>query len=493
MATSSILPELQWRGLVADMANRDELEKLLAPGAAPVTIYVGFDPTSSSLQLGNLIGLVMLRRFQLAGHKPIILAGGATGMIGDPGGKSAERNLLSKETIDANIASTMGQLTHLLDFESATNPAVLVNNADWMQPMGVLDFLRDVGKHFTINAMVAKDSVKSRMDRGGRSPEKAKVLEEVSNRVRAVFHGVEEKLGLTSELQILEYEKLRAAVEWEIRADVDPVDSGQEVAGISFTEFSYSLLQAYDFLHLFQSHGCQLQGGGADQWGNIVAGTDLIRRKLGAVACGLTWPLITKADGTKFGKTEDGAVWLSAERTSVYRFYQFLIQVEDTEVINLLKFFTFLPLEDIDALAAQHAATPERRDAHKKLAFELTKLVHGETATADAIRASEILFGGSLEGITDAQFDEVIAEVPNGTLSKQILGQPEGSLIDVLIAAKLCPSKGQARKDIEANGINVNNVRATDIKLVLRAEHLLFGKFVLLRKGKRNYALVRFE
>jgi tyrosyl-tRNA synthetase len=430
MATSSILPELQWRGLVADVANRDELEKLLAPSAAPVTIYVGFDPTSSSLQLGNLLGLVMLRRFQLAGHKPIILAGGATGMIGDPGGKSAERNLLSKETIDANIASIMGQLTHLLDFECATNPAVLVNNADWMQPMGVLDFLRDVGKHFTINAMVAKDSVRSRMESD---------------------------------------------------------------AGISFTEFSYSLLQAYDFLHLFQTHGCQLQGGGADQWGNIVAGTDLIRRKLGAVACGLTWPLITKADGTKFGKTEEGAVWLSPERTSVYRFYQFLIQVEDTEIINLLKFFTFLPLEDIDALATQHAATPERRDAHKKLAFELTKLVHGETATADAIRASEILFGGSLEGITEAQFDEVIAEVPNVTLSKQILGQTEGSLIDVLIAAKLCPSKGQARKDIEANGINVNNVRATDLKLVLGTEHLLFDKFILLRKGKRNYALVRFE
>jgi tyrosyl-tRNA synthetase len=430
MATTPILPELQWRGLVADMANRDELEKLLAPGAAPVTVYVGFDPTSSSLQLGNLIGLVMLRRFQLAGHKPIILAGGATGMIGDPGGKSAERNLLSKETIDANIAGIMGQLTHLLDFNCAENPAVLVNNADWMAPMSVLDFLRDVGKHFTVNAMVAKDSVRSRMESD---------------------------------------------------------------SGISFTEFSYSLLQAYDFLHLYQKYGCQLQGGGADQWGNIVAGTDLIRRKTGAAACGLTWPLITKADGTKFGKTEGGAVWLSPERTSVYRFYQFLIQVEDSEVINLLKFFTFLPQEEMAALEAQHAAAPERRDAHKKLALELTKLVHGEAATNDAIRASEILFGGSLDGITEKQFGEVIAEVPNVTLPKTVLGQPEGALIDVLIAAKLCPSKGQARKDIEANGINVNNVRATDIKLVLGTEHLLFGQFVLLRKGKKNYALVRFE
>ena len=430
MATTPILPDLQWRGLVADMANREELEKLLAPGAAPVTIYVGFDPTSSSLQLGNLIGLVMLRRFQVAGHKPIVLAGGATGMIGDPGGKSAERNLLSKETIDANIAGIMGQLTHLLNFKCAGNPAVLVNNADWMQPMGVLDFLRDVGKHFTINAMVAKDSVRSRMESD---------------------------------------------------------------SGISYTEFSYSLLQAYDFLHLYEKHGCQVQGGGADQWGNIVAGTDLIRRKLGATACGLTWPLVTKTDGTKFGKTESGAVWLSPERTSVYRFYQFFIQVEDAQVIQLLKFFTFLPQEDIDALAAQHAAMPERRDAHKKLARELTTLVHGESATNDAIRASEILFGGSLEGITEKQFDEVIAEVPNVTLSREILGQPTGALIDVLIAANLSPSKGQARKDIEAGGINVNNVRATDVKLVLAPENLLFGKFVLLRKGKKNYALVRFE
>jgi len=430
MASSSILQELQWRGLIADMANRDELEKLLAPGAAPVTLYVGFDPTADSLQLGNLIGLIMLRRFQQAGHHPIVLAGGATGMIGDPGGKSAERNLLSREEIEANIAGVQGQLTHLLDFETKTNPARLVNNADWMQPMGVLDFLRDVGKHFTINAMVAKDSVRSRMESD---------------------------------------------------------------SGISYTEFSYSLLQAYDFLHLFQKYGCQLQGGGADQWGNIVAGTDLIRRKLGATACGLTWPLLLKPDGTKFGKTESGTVWLSRAKTSVYRFYQFFIQVEDAQVIELLKVLTFLPMEDIDALALQHQATPERRDAHKKLALELTRLVHGETATADAVRASEILFGGSLEGITEAQFDEVIAEVPNSTQSRSLLGQPGGALIEILIAAGLSPSKGQARKDIEAGGINVNNVRATDTKLVLGPEQLLFGKFVLLRKGKRNYALVRFE
>jgi tyrosyl-tRNA synthetase len=349
-------------------------------------------------------------------------------MIGDPSGKSSERTLLSAEALEANIAGIQGQLTRLLDFESKANPALLLNNADWVRPIGVLDFLRDVGKHFSVNAMMAKDSVKSRME-----------------------------------------------------------------TGISFTEFSYSLLQAYDFLHLNETHGCLLQAGGADQWGNITAGIDLIRRRRDVTACGLTTPLLTKTDGTKFGKTEGGAVWLSSARTSVYRFYQFLIQVEDAQVIQLLKFLTFLSQEEIAALEGQHLASPERRDAHKKLALELTTLVHGESAAADAVRASEILFGGSLEGITEAQFDEVIAEVPNSTLSGKVLGQPDGALVEILIAAGLSPSKGQARKDIEAGGVYVNNVRATDTKLVLGTEQLLFGKFVLLRKGKKNYALARFE
>jgi tyrosyl-tRNA synthetase len=424
----TILDELQWRGLIADMANKPELEKLLAPGAKPVTLYVGFDPTADSLHLGHLLSLLILRRFQNAGHRPIAVAGGATGMIGDPSGKSAERNLLSAEVLEANIAGIKGQLARLLDFESKTNPALLANNADWTRGVSVLDFLRDIGKHFSVNVMMARDSVKARME-----------------------------------------------------------------TGISFTEFAYSLLQAFDFLHLYEQHGCLLQCGGADQWGNITAGIDLIRRKHDAVACGLTTPLLTKTDGTKFGKTEGGAVWLNAEKTSVYKFYQFLIQVEDAQVIQLLKYFTFLSREEIDALAAQHAAAPQNRDAHRRLALELTTLIHGADAAKDAIRASEILFGGSLEGITQKQFDEVIAEVPNVTLSKEILGQPAGALIDVLIAAGLCPSKGQARKDIQANGINLNNARVTDVALTLTTEHLLFGKFVLLRKGKRNYALVRFE
>jgi tyrosyl-tRNA synthetase len=430
MASFPILDDLTWRGLVADMAHREELERLLAPGAPPITLYVGFDPTADSLHLGHLIGLLILRRFQQAGHRPIALAGGATGMIGDPSGKSSERNLLSPEALAANIAGIRGQLARLLDFETKTNPALLVNNADWVRPISILDFLRDIGKHFSVNAMMAKDSVRSRME---------------------------------------------------------------GTSGISFTEFSYSLLQAYDFLHLFNTHGCVLQAGGADQWGNITAGIDLIRRKNEKIACGLTTPLLTKTDGTKFGKTEGGAVWLSPEKTSVYRFYQFLIQVEDAQVIQLLKYFTFLPQEDISALEEQHKATPEQRDAHKKLALELTRLVHGETATADAIRASEILFGGSLEGITEAQFNEVIAEVPNVTLSRSLLGQSGAALPEILQASSLSPSKSQGRKDVELGGVYVNNVRATDAKTILGAEQLLFGKFILLRKGKRNYALTRWE
>jgi tyrosyl-tRNA synthetase len=426
---SPLLQDLEQRGLVADVAHREELERLLAPGAAPITLYVGFDPTADSLHLGHLMGLLILRRFQLAGHRPIALAGGATGMIGDPSGKSAERNLLSAETLAANIAGIEGQLRRLLDFEGKTNAALVVNNADWTRNVGILDFLRDIGKHFSVNAMMAKDSVRSRMDAGG----------------------------------------------------------------ISFTEFSYSLLQAFDYLHLNETQNCVLQAGGADQWGNITAGIDLIRRKHERVACGLTTPLLTKTDGTKFGKTEGGAIWLDPRKTSVYRFYQFLVQVEDAQVIQLLKYFTFLSFDEIAVLEAEHLAAPEKRTAHRRLALELTRLVHGEKAADDAVRASAILFGGSLEGITEAQFGEVAAEVPNVKLPRSLLGQPGAALPEILIAAKLSPSKSQARRDVEAGGVYVNNVPSADPKLVLGADHLLFGKFVLLRKGKRNYALALFE
>jgi tyrosyl-tRNA synthetase len=425
-----ILQDLQWRGLIADMANREELERLLAPGMPPVTLYVGFDPTADSLHLGHLIGLLILRRFQQAGHRPIAVAGGATGMIGDPSGKSSERNLLSNEEIEANIAGIQAQLGRLLDFKAKANGALLLNNADWTRPLGILDFLRDIGKHFSVNAMMAKDSVRSRMEGS---------------------------------------------------------------SGISFTEFSYALLQSYDFLHLYETQGCLLQAGGADQWGNITAGIDLIRRKTEKVACGLTTPLLTKSDGTKFGKTEGGAVWLSPKRTSVYKFYQFLVQAEDAQVIQLLRFFTFLSREEIAALEAEHLAAPDRRVPAKRLALELTQLVHGETATQDALRASEILFGGSLEGITESQFQEVAGEVQNVTLARGLLGQPGAGLPEILVACGLSASKSQARKDVEAGGVNINNIRAADAKRVLDAADLLFGEFVLLRKGKRNYALARFR
>ncbi len=329
----TILDDLEWRGLIADCTDRDALIRRLAEGT--ITVYCGFDPTGDSLHVGHLVPQLTLRRFQLAGHHPITLAGGATGMIGDPGGKSAERNLLSPEQLAHNFASIQGQLGRLLDFQATGNPARLVNNADWTRPVALLDFLREVGKHFSLCSMIAKDSVKSRL--------------------------------------------------------------GTE-AGISFTEFSYQLLQANDFRHLRETFNCELQIGGTEQWGNITAGTDLIRKKLAVSAWGLTFPLITKADGTKFGKTEGGAVWLDPQKTSPYRFYQFFVNTEDASVGPYLKKFTFLTAEAITDLEVKHAANPGAREAHRALAREVTTLVHGESACADAIRASEIMFGGGLGG-----------------------------------------------------------------------------------------------
>ncbi len=424
----TILEELQWRGLLADCTDLDALSQRIAQG--PITLYCGFDPTGDSLHVGHLMGQLTLRRFQLAGHHPIALAGGATGMVGDPSGRSSERNLLTREQLSHNIASIKGQLSRLLDFETSENPARLADNADWISPISFLDFLRDVGKHFSINVMLAKDSVKSRL--------------------------------------------------------------GSET-GISYTEFSYQLLQAYDFLHLHRTHGCELQIGGSDQWGNLVAGTDLIRRKLGpeTTTFGWTFPLITKSDGTKFGKTADGAVWLDPNKTSPYRFYQFFINTEDAKVCEYLRKFTFLSREEIESLEAGHAANPGARVAHKALAEAVTTIVHGAAACADAQKASTIMFGGGLDGISEAVFADVVGEVPtmDATL-KQFSGEGTG-LIDLVVQAGLCPSKGQARKDIAAGGIYVNNERSNDITRQLTNADLLFGKYLLLRKGKRNYAVLR--
>ncbi len=421
----NLIEDLQWRGLLADCTDLDALNKRLSEG--PLALYCGFDPTGDSLHVGHLMGQLTLRRFQLAGHHPIALAGGATGMIGDPSGKSAERNLLTREQLAHNVASIKGQLARLLDFNCAGNPALLVDNASWTAPISYLDFLRDVGKYFSLNVMLAKDSVKSRMEGDN---------------------------------------------------------------GISYTEFSYQLLQAYDFYHLRNVHQCELQIGGSDQWGNITAGTDFIRKKLGVPAWGWTFPLITKADGTKFGKTEGGAVWLDAERTSPYKFYQFFVNTEDAKVSEYLRKFTFLSRPEIEELEAKHAANPGPREAHKALARSVTALVHGEAALAAALKASDILFGAEIGDTSEETFRDVVGEIPTKTLERAKLDGAGTSLLDLLIHAGLAPSRGQARKDIEGGGIYLNNVKVAESTRAATTADLLFGKYILLRKGKRTYAVL---
>ncbi len=422
----NILEELQWRGLVADCTDVPELTKRL--NAGPITVYCGFDPTADSLHVGHLVPLVALRRFQLLGHSPIALAGGATGSIGDPSGKTQERQLLTKEVLSANIAKVKEQLRRLLDFDAPGNPARLLDNATWTAPVSYLDFLRDIGKHFSVNQMVAKESVRARME-------------------------------------------------------------DREV-GISYTEFSYMLLQAFDFYIQCRDYNCELQIGGSDQWGNITAGIDLTRKKLSRTVYGLTLPLITNADGTKFGKTVAGAVWLDPARTSVYRFYQFWIRTDDRDVIRYLKYFTFLTQEEIAELEKQHAANPGARAAHKALAKAITDLFHGADATAEAMRASEILFGGELKGIQESTFNEIVGEVPTKDLPRNQLDGNGAVLVELLIQAGLSSSRGQARKDIEGGGVYVNNIRESNFQRVVTAHDLLFGKHLLLRKGKRNYTVL---
>jgi tyrosyl-tRNA synthetase len=422
----NILEDLQWRGLVADCTDFQALSERLS--SSPTTLYCGFDPTADSLHVGNLVPLFALRRFQLAGHNPIALAGGATGMIGDPSGRASERQLQTPEMVAHNIASIKGQLAKFLDFDTKVNPARLVNNADWFAPISFLDFLREVGKHFTVNWMISKESVRARME------------------------------------------------------DRDN--------GISYTEFSYMLLQGYDFYHLRKTFNCELQVGATDQWGNITAGSELCRRKLDAQVYGLVFPLLTKSDGTKYGKSASGAVYLDPKRTSPYRFYQFFMQAEDADVMKLLKTLTFLSREEIEALGAELQANPGARAAQKALARELTTLVHGAGAHADAQKASEIMFGGGLDGITEELFKDVAGEIPTVALEKTKLEGAGFQLAELVVHAKLCPSKGQARKDIEAGGVYLNNQRVAEAGRSVTLNDLLFGKYLLLRKGKRNYAVV---
>ncbi|HEU6447508.1 MAG TPA: tyrosine--tRNA ligase [Verrucomicrobiae bacterium] len=422
----NILEELQWRGLIADCTDTAELTKKIA---VPVTLYCGFDPTADSLHVGNLVPLLALRRFQLLGHFPIAVAGGATGSIGDPSGKTQERQLLTKEILDRNIASVKVQLAKLLDFETKQNPAQLVDNASWTQNISYLDFLRDIGKHFSVNQMVAKESIRARME-------------------------------------------------------------DREV-GISYTEFSYMLLQAFDFMVLMRDFNCELQIGGSDQWGNITAGIDLCRKKLSKQVYGLTLPLITNADGTKFGKTEAGAVWLDSKRTSVYKFYQFWINTDDRDVIRYLKYFTLeRSREEVADLEKKHQENPGAREAHRALAAEMTCLIHGKMGMANAQIASDVLFGGSVEKISEDDFNEIAGEVPTKEIEKSKLDGAGIPLVELLVHAGLCPSKGQARKDIEGGGVNINNIREARATRAVTSNDLLFGKHLLLRKGKKNYVVV---
>ena len=426
----SLFADLTWRGLVNQTTAPEFLPEWLNSGQR--TVYCGFDPTSDSLHIGSLLPVMLLRRFQKAGHRPIALVGGATGMVGDPTGKSDERKLLDEETLRGNVAGIRSQLERFIDFgdgKQAAGDALLVNNFDWMGPITYLEFLRDVGKHFPVNVMLSKDSVKGRLERD---------------------------------------------------------------SGISYTEFSYMLLQAYDFVLLKRKFGCELQIGGSDQWGNITAGIDLARRMDGSQLYGMTCPLLLKSDGTKMGKTEKGAVYLSAARTSPYAFYQYWINTADADAGMALRFLTELSHEEIDALDAQRTSEPQKRESQKRLAEELTKLVHGEAGLGAARGATEILFGAEIANLSDQELNEIFAEVPSKQLTRDALASAGLPLIDALVESGLCKSKGDARRVIDQGGAYVNNRRQSGVDTKLSLSDLASETVMVLRSGRRNYALLRF-
>jgi len=421
--------ELRWRGMIHQTTDDANLPAWLME--KPRTVYVGFDPTADSLHVGHLVALMVLRRFQKAGHRPIALVGGATGMIGDPSGKSEERNLLSVEVLRANVARIEKQLRRFLDFDSPANPALLANNYDWMGKFGYLEFLRDVGKHFPVNVMLAKDSVKSRLERSD--------------------------------------------------------------SGLSYTEFSYMLLQAYDFVHLNKQYGCEIQAGGSDQWGNITAGIDLARRFGGGQLYGITCPLLTKSDGTKIGKTESGALWLSADRTSPYQFYQYWVRLADADVGKCLRLFTDMERDEIEALEARHAQDPGRREAQRRLAADLTRLVHGQEGLEVAQRATDVFFGAEIRELSDAQLGEIFADVPSKELARDRLSGDGLPLIDAMVESGLVNNKSEARRAITQGGAYVNNRRIPSLDTRLTLDSLASQSVMVLRRGKKDYALLRFR
>ncbi|MDE0496646.1 MAG: tyrosine--tRNA ligase [Acidimicrobiaceae bacterium] len=415
-----VLADLDARGLIHQTTDRQALAKRLESG--PITVYCGFDPTAASLHVGNLMGLLTLRRLQLGGHRPIALAGGATGMIGDPSGRSTERNLLDDDALAHNLEGIVPQLRQFLDFDGGPYAARLLDNRAWTVGVGVLDFLRDVGKHVTVQQMVGKESIRNRLDDGD---------------------------------------------------------------GLSYTEFSYMLLQAYDYLWLAENVECELQVGGSDQWGNIVLGIDLIRRRLGRAAHALTWPLLVRPDGTKYGKTAGGeTLWLSAEAMSPYRFYQAWIGVDDADVGRLLRQLTFLEMDEIRDIAAEHQADPGRREGQRRLAAEITSIVHGDAAATAAVGASEVLFGGaaSLSEVSAPALAFVASEVPSAPLRAL-----DASVVDVLVDAELAQSRSDARRALAEGSVYINGDRTTEPDRLVGADDLLYGRYVLLRRGKKRW------
>ena len=419
MTGEQLLNDLDARGLIHDSTDRAALIERLNQG--PIGVYVGFDPTADSLHAGNLLGQVMLRRFQLAGHRPVVLAGGATGMVGDPGGRSEERNLLDRETLNHNVACVKKQLEKILDFDGPV-AARMVDNATWTEPMGTLEFLREVGKHFTVNQMVAKESVRARMESEN---------------------------------------------------------------GISFTEFSYMLLQANDFRHLCEFENVDMQMGGSDQWGNITAGTDLIRRRLTKSGYGLTWPLLTRSDGQKMGKSVHGALWLDPEKTSPYEFRQYWVQLPDEDVERFLLQLTLRSVDDIHALMNEHRAAPEKRLAQRALATDVTTLVHGAAAEQAAAEAAQVLFGGDPTTASAEALAVVAREVPSSEMTREQLGDQ----IAVLVQTGLAASNGEARRTLTQKGFKANGQTLEEAKSLLEVD-LLHGRYILLRKGKTNFHLL---
>ena len=424
----TLIQELRWRGMIQDiMPGTEELfEKETVSG------YIGFDPTSDSLHIGSLVPILLLMHLQRAGHKPYALVGGATGMVGDPSGKSEERNLLSEETLQFNLAGVKKQLAHFLNFDpSMPNAAEMVNNYDWFKDFSFLDFIREVGKHITVNYMMAKDSVKKRIE------------------------------GDT---------------------------------GMSFTEFTYQLVQGYDFYWLYKNKNCKVQMGGSDQWGNITTGTEIIRRKMGGEAFAITCPLITKADGGKFGKTEKGNVWLDANKTSPYQFYQFWLNASDEDAKKWIKIFTLLPMETIEQLLTEHDQAPQLRILQKRLAAELTTLVHSADDLAFAIRATEILFGNAttevLQSLNEDQLLQVMEGVPTANITLAQLSEGY-DFVSLLADTQIFPSKGEARKMWQAGGLSINKEKMSTDFTVVNTTHLLQGKYLLIQKGKKNYYFIK--